>query len=1300
MADQKPKNTPPPASPLKPAGKKKKKKHFFRRFFNLALFAGVLLAIQGVIVAYLVGTYYAGKAAEIDLGLLEEFPVSTLFYDRNGEELGRIFTENRTLLTEEEIPELMREAVIAMEDERFYEHGGMDYTGLARAMARNVKAGRIAQGGSTLTQQLAKHVLGDFSRSYERKLVEAFLAFRIEKEYDKRQIINFYLNRIFFGKNHYGLASAARGYFDKDPLELSLGECATLAGIISAPNANSPRTSIKRASARRDIALQKMVDVGYITPQEAAEAKSIPLRVAKRQPLGVLNYAMAYGVKRVQEILGLKDAEEIPPGLQVYLTVDKATEEKGQTALTQQIKALETKAAAESEAKPGNDPLQGAAVVADRETGAIRMLIGGRNFLKYSFDRSYMARRENGAVVQPMLYALAFQTLDLHPASPINASFYDLAEGLPEGEKGLGDPYRDLASRFVTVHDNLALGLKYSAGRVGEKLGEKNILNFYRQAGVDLANDGKAKLKPLTLWETVQLYQVLANHGQPEKLYLVEKILDSNGAAVFQHHPNKKKTILDPLVAKQMTLTLESAAKEGRARNLNEDYAFPAPFAGMVGYSEGYRDAWFVGYTSDLVGGVWVGYDKSRQIAEKTTAQKAALPVWNQVMRVAMKAENFKGSEFEVPEELAKVTVDRTTAEVVGQAFYSPGKGNIFVYLKQSQLNEANRNAKIAAQRVQQSDDWTTWLSTMLAEETEDGLSLEETSDFLAEDIPPLAWFRMPGIRGDILTADGQPLATTKQTQNLVARWPPREVAPSKADALNWMTDRINKAGAWLGKEIEIPWSDLESLYTYKRFLPVTIAEDLTPEQIRNFPGSQLPEWGFQLQGMPIRVYPQGNMAAHIVGFLNRKQGISNGKFLADEVIYNDYEGVNGLEAIFNEQLKGEEGKITIKTTSDGFVQRLFVNQESSVGLNVRTTLNFDLQRIVEKHINKKHTAAFVVINPNNGDVLAMATRPTFNPNDFLPTLDPELWKELTTQKRSPLTNRAISQHNPPGSVFKVLTAVASMNGGVFEPGLTINCPGYVNAGSFTFNLGHERGGMVNFRRAMARSYNTYFMKLAMMSPREVELDTARQWGFGEKSGIRLAGELPGNVPTPEFILKTHKRNMSKADLCNISIGQGDMLATPLQVANFVATVANNGTLFRPRIISAVEDADGKVVEEFPTEIIRQIPVDQAWFDALHDAMIAVTTEGTAKRAKVPDVVVAGKTGTAQVGSKSRPRQIAWFMGYMPADDPQYAFAVMVEGTFAEDLHGGSDAGAFAGEVFREYYAEHKKKTEVAQSSE
>ncbi|MEM1058827.1 MAG: penicillin-binding transpeptidase domain-containing protein [Verrucomicrobiota bacterium] len=1294
MAPNDPQKSPAPRTDL--AQPKKKKKRTWRRFFNLVLFAGVLLLIQGVIAAYLVASHYSEKAAQVDLNKLNEFPVSTLFYDRNGEELGRIFTENRTLLSQEEIPDLMRQAVISMEDERYYEHGGIDYTGLARAMVRNVRAGRIAQGGSTLTQQLAKHVLGDFSRSYERKLVEAFLALRIEKEYTKDEIINFYLNRIFFGKNHYGLASAARGYFDKEPIELSLGECATLAGIISAPNANSPRTSIKRASERRDIALQKMVDNGYITPQEAAEAKSIPLRVAPRQPLGVLNYAMAYGVKRVQEILRLDDVEEIPPGLKIYLTVDKNTEEQSQAALEKQIETLEKEAGRTTDAQ---NPLQGAAIVADARTGAIRVLIGGRDFLQSSFDRSYMSRRENGAINQPLLYALAFEELDLHPASPINASFYDLAEGLPEDEKNLGDPNKDLGSRFLTVHDNLALGLKYSAGRVAEVLGKKRILDFYREAGVDLSEDGKDELRPLTLWEAVQLYQVLANTGKPERLFLIERIEDPDGDVIYQHTPKPDKTVLNPLVAEQMTLTLEGAAQEGRAHNLSTDFGFPAPFAGIVGFSEGYRDAWFMGYTSDLVGGVWVGYDKSEQIADKKTAQKAALPVWNQVMREAMKAEGTNGEAFPVPAELAKVTVDRNTCEVIGQAFYSPGKGNIFVYLKQSQLNAANRNASMAAQRVQQSEDWTDWLSTMLAEETEDGLTLEESSDYLAEEIPPLAWFRMPAIRGDILTADGTPLAMTKQTQNLVARWPPRGVAPTKADALNWMADRINKASSWLGKDVEIPWSDLESLYTYKRFLPVTISEDLTPEQIRNFPGSKLPEWGFSLQGMPIRVYPQGDMAAHIIGFLNRKQGISNGKFLADEVIYSDYEGKSGLEGLFDEQLKGEEGKITIKTTPDGFVQRLYINKESSVGLNVRTTLNYKLQEITEKFVGEKHTASVVVIDPNNGDVVAMASRPTFNPNDFLPSLDPELWKDLTTQKRSPLTNRAISQHNPPGSTFKVLTAIAAMNGGVFSPDLVINCPGFVDAGSFRFELRHEAGGNVGFRRAMARSYNTYFMKMAMMSPRDVELDTAREWGFGEKTGIRLAGELPGMVPTPEFILKTHKRNMSQADLCNISIGQGDMLSTPLQVANFVAAVANNGTLFRPRIISALEDASGQIIEEFPTEIIRQIPVNQAWFDALHDSMLAVTEGGTATRySKVPGIQVAGKTGTAQVGSKSRPRQIAWFMGYMPYDDPKYAFSVMVEGTFEEDLHGGSDAGLLAGKIFREYYKQ--QNTEVAQKDE
>jgi membrane peptidoglycan carboxypeptidase len=1304
----------PSSTKVPKKGAKKKGVRWYVRIFKLFVFTGLLLLIQATVIAYLLMQFYQKRADEYDLTKLGEVETSTLFFDRHGEELWRSFKENRTLLTHDQIPDLMRQAITSIEDERFYEHGGIDFTGLFRAMVKNVRTGRFSQGGSTLSQQLSKHLMGDFSKTIDRKATEAFLATRIEKNFTKAEILDYYLNRVYFGSGNYGLASAAKGYFGKDPLQLTAGECAMLAGIISAPVRNSPRTALPRATERRNIVLDKMVEHGHLSPAQAAEFKSKPLKVVPRKSPDIDRYSIQAVLKQLREKLDLPDDESIPPGLRVYTTLDKGLEDSAQADLTAQVAKLE----ASTTEKPDKDnPLQGAAMVVDADSGAVRVLVGGRNFQDNKYDRATQARREYGATLQPLIYALAFQDKGLHPASMINASFLDLADKLgDQRDTDLGDPNRDLAKYFLTVHDCLALGQQAAGVRVGFEIGVPRLVKWLEDAGIKpdkTAKDETATLlRPLSLWELCQVYQVLANNGYFRPLYIIERVENPDTkkssdpdnpdkkttTVIYQHAspPKDQKPMLDPLVAQQMALTLHSAVREGRARSLYNEYALPFSVAGMVGYSVGYRDSWFVGYTTKVVGGVWLGYDTSKQVASKEVARRAALPVWNELIRRVALNESSE-PDFKVPEQLTKVEVNRQTGIVEGLGFYQPASGNIFVYLPGSQLAQSQREAQTAAARIQQPDDWTQWMGRVLSDDSEEdkgGLEIDdEARRWKAADIPPLVWFRLPAIRGQILTSDGVALADTIQTQNLVMPWPSLEEMPTEDDAIAWMQQKIATASNWLGRPLQLADADLRTAYKFKRFLPLTVAEKLNQGQVDKFPDSVLAKEGFSLQGVPVRLYPHGSMAAHTIGWLKRTQGISLRRFLDDEVIYDAFVGDKGLEGAFDKEISGKEGKITFKIRPDGFIDRIFVNEEANVGNAIRTTINFRLQEIVEKHIDEKHTASVVIVDPNNGDIVAMANRPTFNPNDFIPTLDPALWQEFVTAPRSPLNNRGFQQHNPPGSVFKVLTAIASINAGVFDPERVINCPGYFTAGTFTFQLGHERGA-VAFRRGMARSFNTFFMDLGLRSGTDAVLNTAREWGYGEKTGIVLPGELTGNVPTPESILKLHKRKMSKADLANISIGQGDMLTTPLQTALFMAAIANNGILWKPRLVMDIEAPDGTIIKQFPPEMRRQIPIHEAEMEVLKDAMVAVTTEGTARRVQIEGMKVAAKTGTAQVGTKSRPRQIAWLGGFLPVEKPMFAFSVMVEGTFAEDLHGGSDAGGLAGKIFKDFFS--PAKAEVA----
>lgn len=363
----------------------------------------------------------------------------------------------------------------------------------------------------------------------------------------------------------------------------------------------------------------------------------------------------------------------------------------------------------------------------------------------------------------------------------------------------------------------------------------------------------------------------------------------------------------------------------------------------------------------------------------------------------------------------------------------------------------------------------------------------------------------------------------------------------------------------------------------------------------------------------------------------------------------------------------------------------------------MQTTIDARLQTAVEKSIEDVRACAVVVLNVNNGDVVAMASRPDFNPSDFIPTLSAGQWKAMVSAEKSPLINRSLSDRNPPGSTFKVITAIAAIRAGVFDAQRVVQCPGYFRVGNMTYSFPRELTA-VSFHDAMAYSCNTYFMDLGLRAGRTALISTARDLGVGKKMGFILPGESAGLMPDPEFVKATHKRGMGLGDVANSAIGQGDVLVTPLQMANWMAVIANNGTLYRPRLVSKLEDRNGKLVKSFPAEVLNQVPLPPTARLQLMDGLVAVSEEGTGTAAQIPGIKVASKTGTAQVGSKLVPRQIAWITGYLPADKPLYAFSVMIEGDNDQNLHGGTTAGPIVAQFFKQFYS--KPLAQVSRQSE
>lgn len=1288
----------------------KKKRSFWRTvWIGIQIFLLVLIVLGSVLgyFAYEKALVYYARAETYDLKKLDDLNVTSTFYDINGEELGRIFVEDRIVLKPDEIPDTMREAVMAAEDKRFKDHGAIDYWGILRALRENlIKKSHGVQGGSTIEQQLAKHLIGDFSRTMDRKFLEAFVAIRLEQSLTKDQIMNYYLNRIYFGKGYFGVGAAARGYFGKDAMKLTVPECALLAGIIRAPTSSSPRADLIKAKWRRDATLKQMEEQGFITREEYGRYASTPVNILPAKPSGLQSFVMAAAVKEMEQILSIEGTEEMPQGLTVHTNIDlrlqRVIEEQMNMKLAQLESANPPATPAGGQAK---SPLQGSAIVADLATGRVRAWVGGRDFSKSQFDHISMARRENGALLQPIIYALGFDRLNLSPASMINASYIDPTASASPADLALGNPMVDLGKWFLSVQDALALGNKSAATRVGLQLGAGTVGNWLRQAGLEqvhIPNDKPNVFNPdpMTLGDVTSLYQVLGNDGVRRKLKIIQSISSRTGEILYDDTKLDKEghadALLNSLDDRQMTLTLQNALRSGPARTLARDYDFKSALAGMPGYSEGYRDAWFIGYTPKVLAGVWVGYDDSRPIGDKDHAIHSAVPLWGNIMQ-QVEARVPMGGPFSVPAALSKVEIDRSTGALRGLAGLAPAPGDIFVYLNKEQVDAAGSQVGTTGQQLQAPREWSDWLTTMFNEADETGLSPDQLMDESKRSnlIPSLAEYKMPGLRGDILSSDGTIYATTGAEKNLVLGWPAADEATADDEIIRWMRSRLDEVQQAIGIKVDVADANLIAQYKTQRYQPFVVMENVTPDQVSKLQAAGLESKGFGFQTAPLRNYPRGPELAHVLGYLSRNQQRNRGKYLSGDVIYDRYKGASGLEDKFDQYLTGKDGRFMISTTSDGYARSAVVADPAGYGNNVRLGIDSRIQAAVEQAMSNspKKLNAVVMMDVHTGDVVAMASHPTFDPNIFVPTIASDEWQLLNTDQFFPLINRAIHAQYPPGSSFKTVTSIAAMDAGVFDPNWVVHCTGYFDIGNVHMVLPEEKGD-VTYHEAFTYSYNTYFMNLGLKVGRDMLLDTARSLNLGSPTGIDLTGEMPGCIPDNEYVKRVHNREFGGGDLANTSIGQGDVLVTPVQMACLMTAIANGGTVYHPRLVKQIEDRSGHVIKEFPVQALRTVTFDPKWMPELKSAMINVIDEGTAKVVHRDDMKIAAKTGTAQVGSKEHRRQIAWLCGYLPADNPQYAFAVMVEGQFSDNhgsgltdgLLGGVDAGAIAKDIFNKIY--------------
>ena len=546
----------------------------------------------------------------------------------------------------------------------------------------------------------------------------------------------------------------------------------------------------------------------------------------------------------------------------------------------------------------------------------------------------------------------------------------------------------------------------------------------------------------------------------------------------------------------------------------------------------------------------------------------------------------------------------------------------------------------------------------------------------------------IPAPRGQITDRNGKPLAQTRLSYNLAISFPaPLDWQDSRI--LTFAKQQITLASGLLNRTISVSDEAILNHYKNRGVLPMDIVEDLSPQELGVVQRGVTPN--LVLRQTYVRFYPNGPLAGHIIGYTGREAPLSVRPIENNDLIFSDSEGREGLEQIFDNELRGQAGQLHVTYDAAGNKTSERIARPPVPGYNVITTLDEDVQRICENVLAKScKRGAIVVIDPNNGEILAMASQPGFNPNEFVPVVKKEVFEKYSNDEAAPLVPRAYRSAYPPGSAFKVVVGFAALESGKITSENRFDCPAAITIGDHTFRNWKKSGaGSLNFVQALTQSCNTWFYQVALKIGADPIIEYAHRLGLGKRTGIPIYAESDGNIPTDDYMMRVHKRTIKRGDVANMAIGQGDILITPLQMAQALSVIASSGKFHQTRLVKQVQSLDNKVVAAYPDRMREEIPVSPQIDKALRRALqnVVYDGQGTAHSAKVKGVRVAGKTGTAQWGPENKQRTAAWFAGFVPAENPEYAFAALYEGEPNDDsVHGGSHAAPLASKVFREVY--------------
>ncbi len=638
----------------------------------------LVIAVVGVATA----TWYAAIrtvfvaqsiVAELDnaagLAELAPRPQATTVYDREGKPTFTFFVEQRIDVPLDRVSSHMIDAIIAVEDRRFFSHHGIDPVRITGAAWRNFRAGRIVEGGSTITQQLARAAQLSRVRTYERKIREIMLAAHLEQKYSKSQILEEYLNTVYLGEGYYGVEAASRGYFGKPASALEPHEAALLAALVRSPSADAPCVGPKRALSRRRLVLNLMRAQGRISEGQlqAALATSLPVRSHQKHGSGTVltvngvETGLYFQEEVRRQLVSLFGSDKVlRGGLRVYSTYDPAMQREAEKAVSSRIAQIVKQ-------RPAARDLQGSLVAMDPVTGDVRALVGGRDFNASSFNRATQARRQAGSAFKPILYAAALErgyspgTMLRDLDAPIIGA--DGKAWLPSGEHELPE---------YTVRRALKVSSNRAAAQLMRQVGLSTAVYYAHRLGIESELPMVPSLAlgtgEVTLLELTSAYTAFANRGRVASPRLITRVEDARGVSIYDGGERHTQAI-SGTTAFLMSSMLSDVITGGTATAARAS-GFKLPAAGKTGTTDDYADAWFVGYTPHLVAGIWFGLDRPAPIMRGGFAGVVAVPAWGQFMQAATAGDAPEW--YETPGDLEKVTICRLSGQRAGEECNHP----------------------------------------------------------------------------------------------------------------------------------------------------------------------------------------------------------------------------------------------------------------------------------------------------------------------------------------------------------------------------------------------------------------------------------------------------------------------------------------------------------------------------------------------------------------------------------------------------------------------------------------------------